>query len=400
VSTDSADAVKARKVEKKTKRVAAQDQVPMSLSAEDVRLLLDDSSSDSRLEITNKLTFTYSNAKMSPTESVVAEQIFRLLMRDMEVRVRACLANNIKENNSIPKDIVLTLARDVEEVSLPVLQYSQVLGDDDLIELIHSTKEISRHLAVCLRTNVSDKVADTLLDTGSNKVAFALISNVGAYISEAGLQKIIETYPEDEQLLGAVSSRPHLPITTVEKLMSVVSASLADELKKKYQTQPGQQELPELQDQKVESIEKAVEAVTETETLDMVNHSWSQEEVDKLITQLIAFDRLSPSLIMRALCQGNFNFFETSLARLANIPAANARKLITDRGELGFRAIYNQSGLPDAMFPAVKLLNPWCMSSARKAKTIRQRSFQTASLSVSCNIPKTIRWTICPISSP
>jgi hypothetical protein len=43
-------------------------------------------------------------------------------------------------------------------------------------------------------------------------------------------------------------------------------------------------------------------------------------------------------------------------ANNSGIPVENARTLIADRGELGFRAIYNKSGLPEAMFPAVKLL--------------------------------------------
>jgi uncharacterized protein (DUF2336 family) len=74
------------------------------------------------------------------------------------------------------------------------------------------------------------------------------------------------------------------------------------------------------------------------------------------VHQLHASGKLTPSIILSALCQGDFNFFETSLAHLSSIPVTNARKLIGDRGELGFRAIYNKSGLPEAMFPAVKLL--------------------------------------------
>lgn len=329
----------------------------MVLTEEDVQKLVGDSTPESRIEITNKLTFTYSNTRMSPTETVVAEQIFRLLMRDLEVRVRATLANNIKENANMPRDIVLTLARDVEEVSLPMLQYSEVLDDNDLVEIIQSTKELSRHLAVSRRRQVSGKVSDTLLETGSEEVTKSLLGNLGAYLSEKSLEKIIETFGDDEAMMGAVSRRPQLPLGAVEKLINVVSSSLADELKKKYRDAPKVAAAPvDLPKQNVE-IQKEVEKVKESETLNMLGSSWAQEDIDKLITQLIAYDRLTPSLIMRALCQGNFNFFETSLARLSNIALANARTLITDKGDLGFRAIYNKSGLPDAMFPAVKLLN-------------------------------------------
>lgn len=353
----STDVKTQQNAEKNTRSEAGDAPVNLALSDEDVRQLLENPSVDSRVEITARLTKTYSRSDMNPTESVVAEQIFRLLMRDVEVRVRACLASNIKESSTIPKDIVMELARDVKEVALPVLQYSQVLNDDDLIELIKSTTEISHHVAVSMRTNVSGKVADTLVDTGNGEVVQSLVSNDGAELSDNGLQKIIETFSGNQTILDSLSNRPQLPLAAVQKLMNVVSTSLAQELKKKYENQPSQAEKAEIVQETAKQIDKAVDAVKESETLDLLARAKSPDEIDKLITQLIAFDRLSPSLILRALCQGNFNFFEVSLARLANIPVANARKLIVDRGELGFRAIYNKSGLPDAMFPAVKLLN-------------------------------------------
>jgi uncharacterized protein (DUF2336 family) len=327
----------------------------MVLSEADVRRLLDDSTPQARIDITNKLALAYGGAKMNKNEAVIAEQIFRLLMRDLEVRVRASLAQNIKESTAIPKDIVMALARDVEEVSLPVLQSSQVLDDNDLVELIQSTKEISRHLAISMRKEISGEVSETLLKGGNNKVAMSLINNEGAYISEAGLDSIIKTFSGDESMMGAVSKRPQLPVGAVEKLINVVSSTLAEELKKKYKSSsaPAHSNVS----QQSNTIQQEVEKVKETETLSMASASMSQEEVEKLISQLIAYDRLSPSIILRSLCQGNFNFFETSLARLANIPVSNARTLINDRGELGFRGVYNKSGLPEAMFPAVKLLN-------------------------------------------
>ena len=55
------------------------------------------------------------------------------------MRVRAILAEEIKYLNCIPKDIALHLARDVESiVATPILEYSPLLSDADLIEIIAS----------------------------------------------------------------------------------------------------------------------------------------------------------------------------------------------------------------------------------------------------------------------
>jgi len=293
--------------------------------------------------MTAKITTTYKDTRLTKVEMIVAEQIFRLLVRDIEVRVRATLAEQLKDSGAVPRDIIMALAQDVDEVALPVLQYSEVLNDEDLLELIHNTSEISRYLAISKRAHVSGMVSDTLLERGNAEVAETLIANKGADISERGYGRIVNVYGKDEKLMHALSARPRLPISAVEKLVSVVSGALGDSLKKKYK-------LPS------EQIEKDVEKTRERETLQLIRASASQEEIDKLVNQLIAAGRLTPSIILSALCQGDFGFFETCLGRLSNISVANARTLISDRGELGFRAIYNKSGLSEAMFPAVKLL--------------------------------------------
>lgn len=315
----------------------------LGLTAEDVARLLEDKTPETLVEITGKIAGIYNRDTIHKQDAQAAEQIFRLLMRETEVRVRIALAENVKSSAQIPKDIALSLAKDVQEVALPMLQYSEVLDDEDLVELMSNTEEVERLVAVSKREHVSDALSDTLLARGNDEVASTLVNNSGAVISEQGFKRIIDYYPSNKTLMDAVGTRPHLPVGVAEKLVLVVSDKLADTIKKKYYVAN-------------EQIEQEVDKAREGETLNLVRVSQTDEEVDKLIGQLVAFNRLTPSIILSALCQGNFAFFETALARLSNIPVSNARTLITDRGELGFRAIYNKSGLPDAMFPAVKLL--------------------------------------------
>lgn len=326
-----------------TSSAARPDSGAFALTPDEVHRLLSDHSSDARVDMTNKIGAVYNQAQLSVRENTIAEQIFRLLLRDTELRVRISLASYVKDSQTIPRDIVMSLARDVVEVALPVLQHSQVLTDEDLIELVESTQEISRYLAVSKRSSVSAAVTDALIAGGDANVAQTLIDNKGAEISVASLEKIIEDYKENDVLIQSLSDRPQLPITVVDKLLTVVSSTFAQTLKQKYKIS-------------TDHIEKEVEKTREKETLNLVRLTASDEDVGKLVTQLHAYGRLTPSIILNALCQGNFVFFETALAKLSNIPVANARKLITDRGELGFRAIYNKTGLPDGMFPAVKLL--------------------------------------------
>ncbi len=313
-----------------------------TLSAEDVLRLLEDRSADTLISVTQKIAGNYA-LPMKPSDAAAAEQIFRLLMRETETKVRAALANHVKSSKTLPRDIAMSLARDVEEVALPLLEHSESLTESDLIELVQATHDQNRHLAISRRDYVPLALSDSLIARGTEEVAASLVDNAGAQISDNGMGKIVERFPENKPLMSALVSRPQLPATVAEKLINHVSASLARTLKDKYN-------LPE------KEIEQQVEQTREGETLKLVCQTHDQAEIDKLVTQLIAFDRLTPSIILSGLCQGNFSFFETSLARLSNIAVSNARALISDRGDLGFRAIYNKSGLPETMFPAVRML--------------------------------------------
>ncbi len=65
--------------------------------------------------------------------------------------------------------------------------------------------------------------------------------------------------------------------------------------------------------------------------------------------------RLTPSIVLRALCTGDIIFFEESLARLAGIPVTSARILIHDGGSLGLQSLCDKSGLPSALFSVARV---------------------------------------------
>lgn len=316
------------------------------LSEADIELLLNDKTGGNCATVATKIASTYTANKLSEKEQKIAEQIFRLLVRTAEIKVRTTLAENLKLSTNIPKDIVFSMARDVFEVSLPVLEYSEVLSDYDLLDIIRSTEENERFAAISRRKHVSEAISSRLIEKGNDWVVGTLINNKGAEISDKSFSEIIERHKENSELIEAITTRPQLPINIVEKLVTLVSDNISKTLRTKYK----------IHDAAGEHIKKEVDKTRESETLNLVRAARSHADVDKLIGQLKESDRLTPSMILSALCQGNFDFFESSLANLAGIPVENARVLIADRGDLGFRAIYNKSGLPDAMFPAVKML--------------------------------------------
>jgi uncharacterized protein (DUF2336 family) len=80
----------------------------------------------------------------------------------------------------------------------------------------------------------------------------------------------------------------------------------------------------------------------------------SDTDVFKLIEHLDRHERLTPSIILRAVCMGDMTFFEVALARLANITVENAHTLIYDAGKRGFHALFDKAGLPQIFYQAMR----------------------------------------------
>lgn len=313
------------------------------LTAADVDALLKDDSTDSRIEVLDKISLQYNMQKFSHREREVAEQIFRLIMKDTQMQVREMLAQRICNNPDIPRDIALHLALDHDRVAVPIIEISEVLSDADLVKIIDSSRDVSKLLAISRRPSVSERVSDALVDTSYPNVISALLDNHKAEISERALAHIADSYAHEPQVIQSMVDRMRLPVTVVERLVAHVTESVAQELKKKYKLTDAQ-------------IRKETTGAREDVTLTLLSQEHDPAMIEALVKQLMDEKRLTPSIVMTALCRGQRYFFVYAMAQLAHIPAKNVEKLITDKGGIGFRALYDRTEMPASMFEAIEIL--------------------------------------------
>ena len=310
-----------------------------NLTKDDVSKLLSDPSADNRAKTAAKVAGDFDSGALSDSERQIAEEIFRFMVKDAEVRVREALAQNLKESPDLPHDVALSLAQDVDQVALPILQFSDVLTDDDLIEIIQSQSE-DKQTAIAGRSSVSDSVSEALVDTGNEKAITSLLSNEGADISENSLKKVVDDFGEREQIQNAMVHRPKLPVSVAEKLVTVVSEKLAGELIARH-------DLPE---------NAVTDLVLQTRERAIISLSTDSDagDVDILVKQLHKNGRLTPSIVLRGLCMGDLTFFEAAIAELASVSLANARQLIYDSGQLGLRTLCREAKIPLSQLIAVR----------------------------------------------
>ena len=102
-------------------------------------LLGDDEDDDVRAELARKIARLMPDLSREEAVHVrdIAIEMLEKLARDQAPRVRAILAEEIKRLDCVPKTVVDRLAHDVEQiVAAPILEYSPLLSDVDLIEII------------------------------------------------------------------------------------------------------------------------------------------------------------------------------------------------------------------------------------------------------------------------
>ncbi|MGG2362298.1 DUF2336 domain-containing protein, partial [Salmonella enterica] len=87
-------------------------------------------------------------------------QVIEVLARDQLPRIRAIVAEEIKQATNVPHGLVKRLAADLSSiVSTPVLEYSPLLSDDDLLEIIATGSAAERLSAIARRSNLSYNVS-------------------------------------------------------------------------------------------------------------------------------------------------------------------------------------------------------------------------------------------------
>lgn len=312
-----------------------------NLTKADVEKLLDNPSVELRAATVAKVADGFSDHHFDASERKLAAEIFRIMVHDAEVRVREALSAHLKESPDIPHDVAVSLANDVDSVALPIIEFSDVLTDDDLVEIIRASGDL-KQTAVARRETLSTDVTKALVETENETVIATMMDNEGAEISEDSYQYVLENFSDSEAIKTPMALRSLLPIEVAERLVTLVSDNLREHLLAKKEL-----------DEDVTS--DLILGIRERATLGLLLPGTEAEDMEKLVGQLDENDRLTPSIILRALCAGNLTFFEAAMARCANIPIANVRILIHDSGDLGLTAMFNKTSLPKEILPAIRV---------------------------------------------
>ena len=351
------------------------------LTDADVRALVKGPREEDRAQAAHKICRCIEDAELSVDERAYAEQIIVMMARDAAVLVRRSLAVALKNSPKLPHDIALKLSADLDAVALPVIMNSPVLTDADLVELVRSAPP-AKQMGVASRETLSREVTGAIAAFAPSEVVERALANDNAVFDETGLQSVLGRFGEKESITATMARRRVLPVTIVEKLVSMVTGEVFDHLVNHHELPPQL------------AIELAMSS-RERATIDIVEQASLQGDMRRFVQQLNVNGRLTPSLIMRALCLGQMEFVEHALASLAGMSHQRMWLLVHDSGPLGLKAAFERAGLPPRLFASFNAGIDVYHATERECDTLDREEFRTRmlerTLTLFSTIPKTDR---------
>lgn len=315
------------------------------LGIQDVQRLLADPSPAARADTAAKVARAYANENeggpaLTAVEKDLAQAIIAALARDAELLVRQTLAEQLKDSPQLPRGVALKLARDAAAVATPLLQFSPVFSEVDLIELVQAVSPLHQS-AIAGRARVSASLADALVTHGAEPAVAVLMTNRGAAVSGPMMERALDRFPDSRALGEALARHPDMPPKFAARLIAQVSDAMRDAMIARYQIPPAM-----AADTMIQLRERSL--------LGLLGDGAEPPALADLVADLQKRGQLSDTLLLRALAGGDLAFFEQGVSLLAGVPLNNTRLLIHDPGKRGLAAIYQRSRLPQDRFRMVE----------------------------------------------
>jgi len=311
-----------------------------ALTDADIRVLLKGAEPEERALIAHRLCRHIDRAGLTDDERDEAHRILRALAADAAEQVRRALAVTLKASPLIPRDVANRLARDVESIAVPVLNFSPVFSDEDLAEIVRVGGPV-RQGAVARRPALGETVTGAIAEFGVAEAVRTACENNGAIFSERGLLTAMTRFEASESVLEAIAIRSALPASVSERLVMMLTGELRERLISGHDVTPST------------ALAVAIGA-RERASLDLVEQAARAADLPAFVAHLRRGQRLSASLLLRGLVGGHMNFFEWGLSELSGVPHHRTWLMVHDAGELGLTAIYERAGLPARLLPAFR----------------------------------------------
>ncbi|MDA0997094.1 MAG: DUF2336 domain-containing protein [Proteobacteria bacterium] len=259
------------------------------------------------------------------------------LARDQAVRVRQILAEALKEVANAPPDVIRKLAWDAEiAVAVPILRFSPVLTDEDLLKIISARPNEGSISAIAERNVVSENVCDAIIDSDDRNAIGLLLGNASAQIREAALDRVINQAIDVDAWHQPLAMRPGL----TEKAALKIARFVADDMLRRM---AARDDLPA-------ATLTAVRAVVERrieDRSDLANNGVdidADDSYDRAL-KLWSDGKLNESALMAAIGKGEKRLAMAMLSVMADVPIKVVERTCQTKNAKGCAAVSWKAGI-------------------------------------------------------
>lgn len=272
-------------------------------------------------------------ARLAPLLSVetqdklhrTAYEALEILTRDQITRVRQILAEAIKDVAKAPPEVVRSLARDAEiVVAGPILQFSPVLTDSDLLEIIAQRPAEGGLVAIARRRDLGERVSDAVVAQDDVAAVTALLGNASAQIREETLDRLVESAARIEAWQEPLVDRRGLGGRAAVKLARIVAGQLLFRLKARTDFD--------------EATLKAIAAAV-ARRVEEGGAEGSELDPETAALQMLDSGTLTEAVLADALEAGKRDFLIAGLALLAEMSPVTVKRILMNRSAKGSVAL-------------------------------------------------------------
>jgi len=284
-------------------------------------ILAKDPDEEVRKEVAHKLGRLLPDISVDQQDklSKMALDILDTLARDQMRDVRAIVSDEIKHARNVPKNVVRRLAEDAESVvSAPVLEYSPLLSDKDLLEIVALGIESGAMTSIAKRKELPQEVVDAIIESGGENAISALLENKSAKISEKTIDMIAVEAEGHEEWHPPLVDRSNLPVRTVRRIASFVSAALFERLIENNDVE--EKAVDEMRMEVRKRIDSNELLDTETDTA----REKAMERAEKLFKQ----GKLTEDVVKKAIDVNDSHFTRYAISHMSGLPSEVVTKML------------------------------------------------------------------------
>lgn len=282
--------------------------------------LAEDKSAEARGRLLGNITdlFISEENRLNEHERALSTDILMKLVDTVEAEVRQNLSQTLAKSDANIPELLNHLANDQIPIARPILEKSKFLQDEELIEIVRMRTDEHR-LSIALRDQVSEEVAEALVEYGDQDVIETLIRNPDAKLSQHAMEYLVAESRRVDRYQEPLLRRADLPTELAYRMYWWVSAALRKHILTEFDIDPSVLD---------DAVQKAAQS-----TID------EHKEGDgvfirarKLVRRMANLGELNVKFLVQCLRQQRIPVFIAGLAEFGSIDVRTAWRIFSDKG--------------------------------------------------------------------